>query len=286
MKIKKKYRFIEMNISDPAKYTDIAFYVDNTGFIENIEEARNILNLYYNYPLNKQDEKTVDDFIRDKLYRSELRKRYDEEVEKIRKRFSMPPHFRNVIFHSILYGAVYDGSYEKAYLEKKEIAPIQNPNEIPDLQYNIVIHAGTRKEDVKKVFEEFQKEVEVNLLGVKGTDIDKNHPAYHFGYWHDFSLNKPMDVRNQIAPYQTLYRRCKNGETPLDIALDNLHITKEEYNKAKYKIKHRDNKGIDSEYDEFCSANDIIESIVKERDNVKTMINRYKEFVMSPKTIL
>lgn len=282
MKIKKKYRFIEMHISDPAKYTDIAFYIDNTGFIENIEEARNILNLHYNYPLNKQDEKTIDDFIRDKLYRSDLRKRYDEVVEKIRILFRMPPHFRMVIFHSILYGAVYDGSYEKAYLWKEEITPIQDPNEIPDLQYNIVIHAGTRKIDVERVFEEFRKEIEVNLMGSKGNDVDENHPAYNFGYWHDFSLNRPFDVKSEIVKLQNIYRRRMNGEKPMDIALSNLGVTKTQFREAKFKLKHQKNKSDD----EFNKLRKTIKDVENERNTVKVEINHYKDFLSSPNSIL
>lgn len=283
MKIKKKYRFIEIKISNPGKYTDVATFIDNLNFIDEIESARSLFKLHYDYPLNKDDTEKVSLYEQNIISTSDksLLNKFKNEVERIRKQFKAPPHFRDVIGAAILYGTVYDATYEKAYLEEKTICPIEDPNEIPDMQYNIVIHAGTRIEDIEKVFKKYREKVDVNLQGSKGKDI-KNHPAYGYGYWHDFSLNTSFDTRSEIIKMQQLYRRRINGESPLAIALKNLNLTTDEFNKIRYKIKHRGNR-LDREFDKFSEIEFKVE---KERNKIKTMINRYKKLVSSSPSIL
>lgn len=177
IKIKKKYRFIDIQTGDKGKLTDISYLVDNLDFIDEVENARAKFHLDFSYPLSVKDEETVNEDFDKRLYKDEgYKKLFYDEVERIRKLFKMPTHFSEVIVVAILYGKVFDGNYSKAYLEEQEITPIKTPDEVPDIKYCIVIHSGTRPSDVKKAFKKFQEKVHINY---QSTEEAKR--KYNFG---------------------------------------------------------------------------------------------------------
>ncbi|MBI2600486.1 hypothetical protein HYW42_00885 [Candidatus Daviesbacteria bacterium] len=281
MKIEKKYRFIDIQGSDFGKLTDIAYLVDNLYFLDKVEEIREKLGLTFEYPLSKTDEEKIDKMFEYK--NKELNENLSKEAERIRKLFKMPPHFREVIQIAIIYGKINDFNYSKAYLEKQEITPTNDPNEVPDIKYCIVIHSGTGIEDIKKVFRKFQDEVRINF---KASEEEKHR--YNFGYWLEFGLTRPMDPKTSITDLRPLYHLRRNGMKPLEIALKDLRISKKQYKEAlegcRLNNKGRlDNKEKSKRYDE-CDA--LIVRVQQRRDSIKSLIKRYIDFLSAPNSLL
>lgn len=279
MKIKKQYKFIDIQTEDKSKLTEIAYLVDNLGFVEEIENARKKFNLTFSYPLSEVDEEIIHNKFEQRLYLDEkFNKEFFDEVERIRKLFRMPPHFKVVIEVSILYGKVREHNYSKAYLEEQNITPIKSPDEIPDIKYSIVIHSGTRIDDIEKAFEKFKEKIKINYHS-----SEEEKRKYNFGYWFDFSLTKPIDSKNTISDLRTLYHKRMNGQTPMNIALEQCKTTKEEYKKAQ-KICDKEMNNLSVE--EFEKYDNFTQKIEKKRDIIKTLIKRYRSFLQSPNTLL
>jgi hypothetical protein len=277
MKIKNKYRFIDIKARDSGIFTDIALLVDRLDFISEIEQTRSKYGeLNYAYPLSKTDAETVSNNFEYKMFKDkQLKERFDSDVERIRKLFKRPPHFREIIAASIMYGRVIN--YSKAYMEKQEITPTEDPDDIPDIKYCIVIHSGTRLQDIEKVFNKFKEEVRINF---KASEEEKK--KYNFGYWFDFSLTRPMDTKDSIRALRTLYQLRKNEMSPLKITLKDLKISKKQYNEALQNCRVHE-KRKDEEYDRCLR---LVDRVEKRRDSIKSLIKRYSDLLLLSNTIL
>lgn len=284
MKIDKKnrYKFIDIKARDNGKFTDIALLVDNLDFISEIEQTRSRYKEFnYTYPLSKTDAEKVVKNVEYGIYKDkQLKESLDSDVERIRKLFKRPPHFREVIWTSIVYGKVNEHNYPKAYMEKQEITPTEDPDKIPDVKYCIVIHSGTRLKDIKEVFNKFREEVRINF---KTSDDEKRKT--NFGYWFDFSLTRPTDTKDSIRKLRILYQLRKNGISPLEIALHDLNISKKRYKEAFQNCK-ADKKTTDEEYDKCLREERLVTRVEKRRDVIKSLIKRYSDLLSIPNTIL
>lgn len=282
MKIKKKYQFIKIKIKDPSKYTDVALLVDNLDFIAEVESARKkYKGLNFVYPLSDNDRIKAERFQYQMLYTNKvLGNRFKADTEYIRRLFRRPPHFRDVIEASIIYGEVVENDYSKAYLEEQEITPIRTPNDIPDIKYCIVIHSGTRPDDVNKVFDKFKKEVKINFRS-----SNRKKRSYKFGYWLNLGLAKTTGTMGSIKSLRKLYQRWLQGETPIMIALSGLHISKSEYKGALRKTpKHSKYLSVSEEESDKCEK--MVKNVNWKRDDVKSLINRYRDLLYSSNTLL
>lgn len=271
-------RYIEIQIKDLGEFTDVALLVDNDYFLDEIEEMRTMYELHYDFPA--QDSSLADDFERKMYPNSELRKSFDVDVEKIRKHFERPPHFKRAIEAAIIYGIVVDGIYSKAYLEEQELFSTEDPDEIPDKKYSIVIHAGTREDDVIRVLREFKEKVRINNRGSEEERIN-----YKFGYWADLSLQKMSDTLGAIDTIRSWYIRTKNGEKPLQIALEELGYTEKKYKEFKEKVKILDQPNIDLL--ELQPSQRALERVWSKRNSIKEQLRQYRKLLKtSNRTIL
>ena len=272
MKIKNRLSFVKILTEDLGEYTDIALLVDKESFLEKIEGIRSKYHLNYDYPVSDV-EKIYFEFGYKLLTKEhKLKYEFSSEVEKIRKNFSMPPHFTKVIESSIIYGVVGESDYSRAYLEEQIITPLKNPYEIPDIKYCIVIHAGTRKEDIERVCNEFNEKKRINF---KGTQQEKDD--YMFGYGIDLSLAKIRHTQASIIKVRDWYIQRQNGETPLRIALKIRGYTYKRYQELLKKYKH--NFKLEEKEDEKYQKE--LRFIYSLRDTIKTQLRKYPSLVQA-----
>lgn len=272
MKIKKKYRFIDIKIKDLWEYTDVALLVDKKSFLEVVEALRNKYKLNYDYPLTDTD-KIYFDFEYKFFNDEKLKAEFYSDVEKLRKKYKLPPHFSMVIKSAIIYGVVKESDYKKAYLEEQVITPLREEYEIPDIKYCIVIHPGTRKQDVEKVFDEFKEKVRINY---KGSQKEKDN--YKFGYGIDLSLAKMKPNQPSTETVRKWYIRVENGEGPLRIALDIKNYTYKQYKDLVEKFKHPTRQ---KQYEDNSKIDKELQYIYSRRNTVKSQVNRYGKLVQA-----
>jgi hypothetical protein len=273
----RKRRYIEIHITDTGDFTDVALLVDNEMFLDEIEKVRSKYGLHYDFPAI--DGGLADDFMRKLLPHSQLRKDFDSDVEKIRKRFYRPTHFNPVIEASIIYGSIGNNTYSRAYLQQQEFFSTENPEEIPDKKYSIVIHQRTREEDVIKTLKEFKKMVDENINLPKGVGAN-----YETGVWADLSMQQVTDTGSSFKIFHKWYISEK---TPLELALDEMGYSREDYlqikkaTKAKFidPFKEQDNK-------KYQINAKKLEQILSKRNSIKEQLREYRKFLRTSNTTI
>jgi hypothetical protein len=259
---------IDIEAMDHGDFTDIALLVDNECFREEVGDMREKYGKEYKLPLSEED--TIY-FLHKRQFDVKFKKEFDADIERIRKQFNRPPHFTPVIEFAIIYGVITKGVYAKAYLEEQIITPIEDPGEIPDIKYCIVIHAGTRKPDVERAFKKFEEKVRINF---RANEEEKTN--YNFGYWADLSLQRMRDTSSSIEILHKWHARTLKGEKPIDITLDKIGLTHQEYIDLKKRIKTLSRK---EELEILEPENKKLDRIYKQRDSIKEQLRQYRKLL-------
>lgn len=270
--IKDVYIPIEIYIKDKGEFTDVALLVDDKDFLKEITALRDKYGLNYEFPVKDENKKAAE-FAGGLYPGNELYKRFSKDIEKIRKLFFRPTQFVPVIESAVIYGCVSEGVYRRAYLEEQE--SFDNPINIPDKKYAIIIHAKTRDEDVLTVLQDFRKKVRLNANG-----SDEERSKYQFGYWADLSLHNITDTHNSIDRLHEWYVKFLKGKKPLDIALEDFQLTKEEYQYLKKKCKKIINPTLEG-HNDYDRARRKIDNIMRLRDSIKTQLADYRSIILS-----
>jgi hypothetical protein len=249
---------IDKSLLSPAELTDVAALVNQEGFAEDVFAVRKKYDIPP--PSSKEIEKFSLDFSLKEINDKGFKESFFKDIEKIRRKFERPTHFRDVIRAAILYGET--GIYHKAYLKRKVISSTDYNWE--DVEYSIVIHPGTGNEDILRVFREFKKEVYVNL---KGTEEEKKQ--HNFGYWFDFGIINSPDTRGEKAI--EWFKKWKSGMSPLQISLEDLKILPKEYKKMSDKLFNED-----LEIEEENSLEETINKVERYQEKVRRAVFRYQ----------
>lgn len=266
MKIDKK-KFIDINIKDPQKYTQVALLVDKDSFLNSIYKIREQLGLDLFDKLTPQE---ADYQIRTN---KKLKEQLDKEVESIRQIYNKPIHFLSVIEDAIVYKVVGESSFTTAYLEETILHDYDPDLEEPEWKFSIVIYPGTLKKDVEAVFDRFNKEAQIFIKGNK-KQKDKLIAQYRGGTM--LGVGTPPDTRWNIKQIREWYIRRQNNETPLYIALKDNNSNYEIYAVKRKQVKYDTSKLTDKQEEEYENYVQYIESY---RDNVKQQIQRYKKLL-------
>jgi hypothetical protein len=275
MKIDKKKQepgFIQIEKMDLGNFTDVALLVDNIYFREEVERMRLKYKHLYDFPL--KDKKVIDDFVTKRIIDQKLKGQFEADLERIRKYFDRPCHFLPVIESSVVYGFVCGSDYSKAYLEEQETFPDDNPDSIPDKKYCIVIHAGTREDDIIRVFREFEMKKKIHFKGVGNKTRNDN-----LGYSVDFSFQKMKDTFGSIEDIHNWYI---SGKKPLEIALEEKGYTPKEFIDLRKKLKSAINEHSEVEQKNYNLDSNKIKRIYSRRDTIKEQMRAYRRLLTSP----
>jgi hypothetical protein len=250
--------FIEININDPGRFTDIALLFDRSDFQKKITELRD------KYKIIQPSKDTYRDFYIKLTENKITRKSFNEDINSLLFSYKLPPHFKKPIIKALLTNTIEDYDYKKAYLEKKDF-----PNQT---KYSIVIFSNTRQEDVDEIFSEFSKLVRAQKYDKARAKRDK---PFMFGYWQEFKMNQYKDTRNEIIQIRKWYMLYKKDcLTPTQIALRNRKLNEAEYKTIRHKL-------IKLEYkrDERPRYERLVNGIEVDRKNITTQIRRYRKLL-------
>lgn len=256
--------FIEINIQDDGRFTDVALLVDRDDFLNKVITLRKKYADKYKVNLPINDYLAVNE---------ELLNKVKHDAEHLRRRFNRPLHFLRVITKSILNGVVEDGDYSKAFLERKALSTFTDRKGAPDIKYSIVIFPGTRKKDVDQVFFQFSEEIKANI-GLK-TKTDKGTLLH--GYWYDPYFRKPFDTKTSIRQIRNWYIKYKNNTQLIELALEDKKSTIKKYKKIKDRF---DNHYGDLSENEKLNFEKYLEDVENHRDVIKELLKRYRKLLV------
>lgn len=274
---KRKCRYIEIQIKDSGEFTDVALLVDNINFLCEIEKIRKKYDL--NYSLPPRDEEQAEEFLR-KLTSSnnDLKKKFDADVEEIRKSFYRPSHFKQVIQDAIIYGKIIDGVYSRAYLEEQENFSTDNPEEIPDKKYSIVIQQRTTEKDILRAFANFKELLHVNTLGTK-----EEKESFRYGYWAELSLQKIADTKH--SSIENLHHWYISGKKPLQIAIEKEGYTETEYYEMR-SIAKSPMPNAPEKQKNYEANKRKLDKIKNTRNSIKTQLSDYRKLLSTANTTI
>lgn len=256
--------FIEINIEDDGRFTDVALLVDKDDFLNEVFNLRKKYANKYKIDLPTNDYSVVNE---------DLLNEVKHDAEHLRRKFYRPLHFLRAITKSILNGVVEDGDYSKAFLERKELFIHKDHEGTPDIKYSIVIFPGTRKKDVDQVFFQFSEEIKANM-GLK-TKTDKNILLH--GYWYDPYFRKPFDTKTSIRKIREWYIKHKNGAQLIELSLEDKKSMLNKYREIKDKF---DNHYGDLSDNEGIKYKRYLKKVENHQDVIKELLKRYRKLLM------
>jgi len=264
MKIDKTKPFVEIEIQDWGKYLDVALLVDKPEFRKIIPILRKKYELDTHFPALNPKQAYRDFFIK-MAEDITLKKRFENDVEKIRRRFHRPTHFTIVISKAIVTGVV--NEYASAYLEEQVLYPSKNPVEEPpeETKYAIVVSPITKKADVDKVFSDFLRRIKKNY------SVKKENPAY--GWF--FEPRIYTDTKDNIEQDRVWYRKREEGTKPLQLALIDCKLTYKEY--GEMLLKDKQNKKLTDEESERIVR--YLNRVEKAKVRIKAQLRRYRRLL-------
>lgn len=271
----KKSRFIEIKIpkikGNKNRFTDVALFVDNVAFLEEVKKLREKYKIHKLYTPKNTYQFTVD------LHSEGLYEQFNSDIENLRKRFGKSLNFTRVIKRAIINGVIEDEDYSTAYLEEQEIYPFPGKN-LMEIKYSITVFPYTSLEDVEKVFKQFRKLVK---LHIKADQKQEAELVSKYEFIAGFKNYPRFDTKSSIFRIRDWYIRSENGEKPLGIALKDHNLIYDEYRKI-YKIYKNGERarGKDITMEMFNSYGELLEKIDRYKDNVRIEVDRHRELLM------
>ncbi len=257
--------------NDPSRYTDVVKILHAKDFFNQIWELKQLFDpTTSEYPIKsakKANEHYMTAYygIRD----SDRDAKFNQLVYELRRDYGLSTHYERLIHKLIFTGLVEDGDYKKAYYTTLNKYYSDDPDDFEQVDV-IVVHQGTRTEDLDKPLREFLNLYEVKTKTGKSflpNDI-KAPPDYLKPYISESQYNKyAVDAYRQIEmyyPYYQLY--VLENKTPQQLALREMGISKQRFSELK-------KSSLDEDEIEVMKISDLSKSISEGITRIKKLIS-------------
>jgi hypothetical protein len=230
--------------NDSSRFTDVVKIIHAKDFFNQVWEIKQLYDPSSEYPIKsakKANEHYINTYygIRD----SKKDAKFTQLVYELRKNYGLSTHYERLIHKLIFTGVVEDGDYKKAYYTRLNKYYSDDPDDFEQVDV-IVVHQGTRTEDLDKPLREFLNLYEVKTKTGKSflpNDI-KNPPDYLKPYISESQYNKyAVDAYRQIElyyPYYQLY--VLENKKPQQLALKKIGISRKQLGELKKSDVHED----------------------------------------------
>lgn len=224
---------------DPGRFTDVVVALHAKGFFDSIWKLRSEYDDYESYPI--MDAKTANDHFRQKYSEIQNDQRRDKslsrDIEDLRHNFHLSTHYEQLILKLILTGVIEDSDYRKAYYTKIPVQPVDGT--YSEELHAIIIHQGTRREDLEAPLRTYLSQYEVKtktgktLRPTEIADVHEFERAY-LGIMPSDYNPYVIDGFSGIEEYYEHYRqKVLSGANPQQLALKHLGYSQQLYNEAK-----------------------------------------------------
>lgn len=231
--------------NDPSRYTDVVKILHAKDFFNQVWELKQLFDpTTSEYPIKsakKANEHYMATYygIRD----SDRDAKFTQLVYELRRDYGLSTHYEHLIHKLIFTGLVEDADYKKAYYTTLNKYYSDDPDDFEQVDV-IVVHQGTRTEDLDKPLREFLNLYEVKTKTGKSflpKDI-KNPPDYLKPYISESQHNKyAVDAYRQIEMYYPHYQLyILENKTPQQLALREMGISRKQLGELKESDVHED----------------------------------------------
>jgi len=205
---------ININISDPKLYADVAFAIDNILFIK---EANKIRKRYKITAPFRND--NYQDWIVTHLGKDNIPKLF-KDITDLRLFIGFDSNYQNVFEKAVLGCDIYDGDYEIVELINLSKQPSHITN-TPSTLFAMTLTPQTRKKDIAKTFRHYKK-------------ITKQLQSEPDSYSQN---DEPVDSRDNIKRDRNWYWKRVRDKTYRQIARESGINEVDFYTSYKYTIR-------------------------------------------------
>lgn len=254
--------------NDPGRYTDVVKVLHAKDFFRKVWELKQTFDPTDEYPIT--DRKKALSHFNEKYWgtlESDYKNKFPRLIYDLRQDYGLSPHYERLIHKLIFTGVIEDTDYKKAYYTTLPKYYSNDPDDFEEIDV-IVLHQGTRTEDLEKPLREFLSFYEVktktsNSLMSKGVS---EMPDSIKSYILDSRYNKALSYTPiiEIEKYYPYYQRfVLFGDKPLDMALKAKKLSKKFYLKTKKEPTDEDKYLLDDIKSEAKSISHAIARIKK-----------------------
>ncbi|MFZ5424904.1 MAG: hypothetical protein ACOZAO_03830 [Patescibacteria group bacterium] len=176
------------NIKSSKNRANIAYLVDNTDFLHEVERLRK------KWKLKPKKAKVKTHKFKAKLSYEESVE-FENDINEIRIKFARTYPYFDVISDAVIYGKVFDDSYVPTMLQERMLQPpnLKHPELfLNDKEYMIVITPESSQLEVEQCFKEFENKRNRAVVAIQKGET--NRDSSYIGYYAEHSkIKKEID---------------------------------------------------------------------------------------------
>lgn len=264
MKIKK----IEIDITDPRRFGDVALLVDKPEFLKQLYKLREKWKIEKLF--EPSEYKIFQSYILDMHPEENMWEELKKDIKDLRIRFQRTPNFDKVILYALAFTKVPEDSYRTCYL--KTFSNLNSSEDSYDVEYAIVITPYTTQSELTWELEDFKKRMKKSIKNyIKGPHIiqDESLIDYEFNVKYKPIFRKSLMIIRARECYWLLRNNVYKNESITKL-LDYETVRQLWYEKCPKKENH-----ISEEEEKECIYCVFDNKIIG--DNIDAYTNLLKE---------
>lgn len=168
---------IEIETTNKKYITDISILVDRIDFLRDVQDLRsewNITELYSPERIDSflnwhiaENKNTIDDpnEVKRRL------KKFNQDIIALRNKYNRTKNFDLIITYTVGCGVIPKYIYRSCYWDRILMSSDDNPNDVKNYQYVIVLSPRTEKRELEGVFNDYQKHIKSKIEFHEGDTV-------------------------------------------------------------------------------------------------------------------